>query len=563
MSLVDKNKINDALILLESESKKSNQMKDKLRDKLLLESEEENLELDALAQEAETEEEGLEEIIPGEEIESEEEEQSEYIDITGGVEEKDGVFTVQIAPEVTLTPGNKIKFLVGDEEFKGTVGEPTEEEGVLTITIDEEEPEVEEELLDTEEEIPAEEEETSEEITDEEILDEETENIIEEVLLEAELGDDAASLDTTDDLESIDNIGTETEEPLDTTDDLESIDDAGAGSEISMGGGSELSNEVNDEIPAEEIPSEETELSQIVDTDELVNELLGTEEINPLDAELTNHLNEEILDEEIENIVNKVLAENTVKENPNYKKATNEEKPATKLGDEEISGKVKGAEEKQTVPGVKSFKVNPVAKQADVQSKKLKTEEPKGTVAQTKASKEKPAEITSKVKQGGEAHVDPKDEYTSKLKQDSATKSKALVKLAEDLVRVQDEVKKLRLENYKLLKVNGLLTLLPELEQSTRETLCEKFDRCKTDVEVTALYKKVSSIVKESRKPSLNQLVTNKQSGVQYFKENKEHDIKSLKETVDKTQNEEISVDQRRKNHLMGLDKEEGYYKNL
>ena len=60
----------------------------------------------------------------------------------------------------------------------------------------------------------------------------------------------------------------------------------------------------------------------------------------------------------------------------------------------------------------------------------------------------------------------------------------------------------IKLENYKLLKVNGLLTLLPELKIDTREQLVEKFSKCTSSKEVLNLYKKVVGLVKEERKPS-------------------------------------------------------------
>ena len=132
----------------------------------------------------------------------------------------------------------------------------------------------------------------------------------------------------------------------------------GSTSEISSSEGG--SNFGNEEEELGEIPSEVgTDLEQIVDTDELVNELIGQEEENPLDLQLADHLNEEILDEEIENIVNEVLKE-SVKENPAYKKATNEQKPSTNLGDTDITGKVNPSTDNSKVSGVNKAKVNPI-----------------------------------------------------------------------------------------------------------------------------------------------------------------------------------------------------------
>ena len=613
---VDKNKINKALTLLESQSKTPKTMGNKLRQRLL-ESEEEELETPEFPEE--TEEDIIDDenlpAIPDEEIETPEEEEEEYVDITGGVEEKDGVFTISSTPEVVLAPGNKIKFLVGEEEFKGTIGEPIDEEGtVLSIELSDEVPAEEIETPESEEEFSDEDLEDVEEDSiqegktwkdqgkfygekgskkdkrtnkqDIEELDENylsqhnqeytygdltEDDIIEEVALE-ELDEEPIGDDLVDE-----ELGGTEEEPMgddlggtENLDSEEGLDDEGdLGGGISMGGSSSPigSNPLDSEPGASseelETPAIETDpfASEDIEKD-LITKLLGEEEeTSVLDEALAEKLNSEVIEEEeIEEIIKEAIS----KVAPQYKGvSTKAEKPTT-LPTKEITGKVAGAEKKQPVPGVKGFKPNPVAKQTDVQSKKLKTEEPKGTVAQTKATKEKPAEVTTKVGKGGEAHIDPKGSFTSKVKQESVVKSKALVNLAEDLVRVQAENKKLMLENYKLLKVNGLLTLLPELEAKTRVQLVEKFDKCNSTSQITELYTKITSVVKESRKPSLNQIVERK-GDIKYFFKERDHDTQLLKERVQSLQEDKKEVlteAQIRRNTLMGIGDEDGYFKN-
>lgn len=557
---VNKENVTQVLSSFELKSKTDKKMKDNLK-KILLESEEEVI--DDLGTAAPSEEEIIDDLgnEGGENLETPAEEEQEFIDVTGGVQEQDGIFTVGGIAEVKLAPGNKIKFVVGDEEFTGTIGEridPEDEESPLTIELSDDLPETSEEtpIDDIDDELP---------VDDEPIEDEENlleESIIEEVLSEIDGPDAEVPTEATPGMES----GGVEETPIE--DDLDGgagdLGDGGIGMSTAAPSSGPIGSAPGVDGPGADLGTEQppiendTDLEQIVDYDELIDNLLNTEEQpEPLDIELARQISEEVIEEVISEAVNKA--------NPEYKGVAKEAKPSTKLNTQEITGTVKGATEKQTVPGVQKFKANPVAKQGDVQSKKLKTDEPTSTVAATKATKETPADITTKVKQGGDSHVDPKDDFTSKIKADSAVKSKALVNLAEDLIKVQNENKTLRLENYKLLKLNGLLTLLPELEQTTREQLAEKFDRCSSDSQVIALYKKVVGVVKESRKPSLNQIVTEQRKDVRVFTEGRAHDERLLREKVEgnqKDQREILSEDQIRKNELMGIGSGDGYFKH-
>ena len=303
-----------------------------------------------------------------------------------------------------------------------------------------------------------------------------------------------------------------------------------------------------------------------VDIDDEIEQIIkGTlmdeeqEEVNVLD-ELVQGLSEDEL-------VRLDETDARMKENPLYKNASTKDAARTKLSTEEIKGNVKGATKGEVVPGVGKAKVNPAAKQTDVKSKKLNTEadDITSTVKDTKGTKTTPADITTKVKETKDASIDPGDKFTSKVKEESALKNKALLKLSEQVIHLQDDNKRLQFENYKLLKVNGLLTLLPELQQNTRTQLVEKFERCSNDSQVVALYKKVIGVVKESRKPSLNEIVQGQTKPIKYFTESKAHDQSTLKEMVDRTQNrpeenEAVNKEQARINNLMGLPGSEDSY---
>lgn len=131
-----------------------------------------------------------------------------------------------------------------------------------------------------------------------------------------------------------------------------------------------------------------------------------------------------------------------------------------------------------------------------------------------------------------------------KVKAESAQKDKALIKLAEKFVALEEENKKLKLENYKATKVNHVLTLLPELSQKTREALVTRFSEAKDYNAVRKLYTDVQTMIKESKRPSLNEAVSKVS--------------KSVKHIVSESTNGATaeSDEQARKNFLMGI---EGY----
>jgi len=150
------------------------------------------------------------------------------------------------------------------------------------------------------------------------------------------------------------------------------------------------------------------------------------------------------------------------------------------LKTEEPKDKVKS--EKQ--PAKKEVKID------NKSSKKLDTEDLTKKVVDKGKDHENPEEIKDKVKEGGDGHIKPeepkdkvKGEAEKSVKDKKATgkpvatmkieavKSKALELLAEKHITLQQEVEKLKFENYKLLKVNGLLTLGHELSPETKVAL--------------------------------------------------------------------------------------------
>lgn len=269
--------------------------------------------------------------------------------------------------------------------------------------------------------------------------------------------------------------------------------------------------------------AEVTPIAQPEDIDQLIADLVSpesdVEETVPVvigESELKDLGFEDLGDEDVNSTVKM--------ESKNNKAAAivEGEIKLTKLGDEEITGNVKGAE------ASKAVKHSGTGKKVD----------PSGNTFEDLGDED----INSnKVKETGSAKVSSQPKF-AELKKESAQKSKALYNLAEQVVDLQDEVSKLKFENFKLKQANSVLTLVEELKQSTREKLVEKFDNCKTVAEVKKLYTEVASMVKEHKRGSINEVV---------MKNSKS--IKHIAESVDSTEEDN---DQARKNYLMGL---EGY----
>ncbi len=114
------------------------------------------------------------------------------------------------------------------------------------------------------------------------------------------------------------------------------------------------------------------------------------------------------------------------------------------------------------------------------------------------------------------------DFKTSKLKEESVMKNKALLNLADKYVTLNESHEKLILENYKLKKANSLLTVLPELNETTKLQIIKKFDSCKSLKEAKELYVSVTKMLKEhsgvsSSVRNLNEAVIKRSNGTAKF----------------------------------------------
>ena len=555
--------------------------------------------------------------LPGEELEPEPE--PDFIEVTGVEEVEGGKFVIKNPAEVTLEIGNKVKFMVGDEEFKAEVKNVSEEGEVEIEPIESEiepgaeEKEIEElpgteepENKDKEEITGTEEEDIIEEIIEEGTMDafgklghpqenylyneDNTDgNIIETILQEEDpLNPEAAATDVTDAPVDVNTPAAPAEGPVGTAPGVETPGveapgvgttasgsptipgaeeesgiiepgtvDTGAG--ISMGGGGSASSAAP---AATTEPGAAPEAAPAVqggaDANQVVNDIINNlvsagDEEDPLETLI-----------QTEDVIGGVMkeAKENIKVNPEIKDASTEAKTTTKLGDKDITGKVKDSKDGGKVPGVGKAKVNPATAQGDLKTKKLGDKDIDGGAPAATKGKVHMNDVTSTVKDNKDSAINPGDDFTSKVKKENVLKSRALVILGEKYVKLEDDNKKLRFENYKLLKLNGLITLLPELNQSTREQLVEKFDKLANAEQVQVLYKKIVGVVKESRKPSLNQLVTEKRNDVQYFSEGKRHDQHALIEKV-QSKASEVDSEQARKNYLMGIPGNDDSYYNF
>jgi hypothetical protein len=127
----------------------------------------------------------------------------------------------------------------------------------------------------------------------------------------------------------------------------------------------------------------------------------------------------------------------------------------------------------------------------------------------------------------------------------------------EELKLLKENIKQLELDKHVLLKVNGVLNLMPEVNSETKNRLAESFEKCKTKRQVDGLYTKIVTAFKESKRPSLNSLIIEENKGYNSFAPT-EKDSAVLTENIGKTV---LTEEQKRKNMLMGLGNEEEYYK--
>lgn len=330
-----------------------------------------------------------------------------------------------------------------------------------------------------------------------------------EAPLEEPVGDEAAPIDVEAGAEEVPEMGIEGDM---------SVPDLGADISMSAPAGIEPSG-VEDVTATAEI----TPIAQPEDIDQLIADLVSpegeVEEVSPVvigESELKDLGFEDLGDEDVNS---KVKMES---KNNKTKAIVEGEIKLTKLGDEDITGNVKGAE------ASKAVKHSGTGKKVD----------PTGNTFEDLGDEDV---NSNKVKETGSAKVETQPKFAT-LKKESEQKSKALYNLAEQVVDLQDEVSKLKFENFKLKQANSVLTLVEELKLSTKEKLVEKFDNCKTVAEVKRLYTEVASMVKEHKRGSINEAVVRNSKSIKHFAE-----------SVDFTEEDN---DQARKNYLMGL---EGY----
>ena len=159
--------------------------------------------------------------------------------------------------------------------------------------------------------------------------------------------------------------------------------------------------------------------------------------------------------------------------------------------------------------------------------------------------------ITNKVSPTPGARTEEKiknDVY--KVVQESTKKSQMLVKAAKVIVEMQKAklkqaklVESLKLDNYKLIKANGLLSVAgDQLSKEARTQISESFDKCQNIDQVNKFYNKLTEKIKTALRPSLNTTVSNKKTK-----------INVIKESADKRQDAKITHEQERINMLMGL----------
>ena len=555
---------------------------------------------------------GQEDLTNIEELPNEEEEIStnpeelSHIDLTDNVEEVgEGEFTVPAEVHVELVPGAKVRFNHNGVEYIGEVGDlASDSDSVYTLQVtpaEEMTPESEDETENFEDDYLEDENFEDDNLEDEdenfeeayvpemsnessvnketgiyenfeEGLTMEDINLLESMELteagEEETLEEPVNNELSDEQVPTGDIQPPAEENLENGEEnLEpgeetSTGEISVGSSLPSGGGSEPSDEMSLEPEnAEESEISVSPITEPENVEQLVLELINTESVNKLDelAELHSNDVEDMNEEDLMLESEQLSGTTTLKtEEPKIKVAQKKET---------TTGKTLKTNTELTSVNTKYTELNNGGKKDTPASTKLNTKEisgaaPKKTGAEhikdeLKGTKNIPegkeekgtTKFTNKVSDGGKKEVTNKTDF-SKLKQESVQRV-ALNELSSKYVTLQEEVNKLKLENYKLLKVNGLLTLLPELKIDTREQLVEKFSKCTSSKEVLNLYKKVVGLVKEERKPSLNKLILESKSEPKTLDSISNTDEK--RRLTESTNSSELSSEQKRKNSLMGL----------
>lgn len=387
-------------------------------------------------------------------------------------------------------------------------------------------------------------------------MDEEFDFTEDEELMESLLEDEVPSMDTPED-ETIPAEGEATPPEATPTDEMPGMEDetgdvnmttdAGLGSQDAAAPGADMGAELGDEEGTGEIETEPgmssspsmggpsatpsgmdepaAEMSTTpVDGPEDIDQLIADLVASPSTEEEVPAVFGENAHKELgfTDLKDQDIKSNTVKKESTMKKTVKEgEIKMTKLGDDDITGNVKGATNGKAVTH------SGTGKRVDAKG-----------VEYTDLGDD---DINSnKVGKAAEKAAAPTQPKFSAIVKENAEKTKALYTLAEKVVTLEDEVTNLKFKTFKLEKVNSILTLLPELKLETRTKLVGKFDECKSYAEAKKLYNEVAEMVKDHKRGTINEAVFKNKKTTKYFTEE-----------VDET--ETIDRETARRNFLMGL----------
>lgn len=122
---------------------------------------------------------------------------------------------------------------------------------------------------------------------------------------------------------------------------------------------------------------------------------------------------------------------------------------------------------------------------------------------------------------------------------------------SEGLAKSKKIVEGLKLENFRLIKANGLLSVAgDQLSKEARTQISEGFDKCQTVDQINKFYTSLTEKIKNASRPSLNQVAGSKKTKINVIKESVNNAAKA----------EQITHEQMRKNMLMGLDTKNDVY---
>jgi len=478
---------------------------------------------------------------------------TEDFSLNSPIEVIDGVEDGNIENPVTvnLKPGDIITVIDNEGSKKGVV-QVAENSGDLNVAIEDEEESLDQDDLDIIDIIDSEDEEESLDQDDLNIIDSEDEDEEQEESLESEdlqnkIEEIKTSIDNLQeeienielqisDNEEIENIE-DSEIELDLEDEEESLDQDDLDI-IDIIDSDDEEDNLNAAIDEVESETEEINESDISDDDDLID----ISDINNNDEiELTEDINISYDDdkETIEDI--ETLDQNSLDTNDLEIEDLEPEDEEVGLSPEELDAAGLGD-------------LNPTLSDTseEITDTNMLNTELEDEVSDETLSDVDEGEAIKKQEDVDELVVslldDEELEYISDSPNDEIDLKLESVSKKEKML--QESVKKLELENYKLLKVNGILNLLPDLSLETKQTLAESFDKCSTTTQVKNLYSKVVSTVKEHKKPKLNTLIIESNKGYNTIgipmKDNFDDNI--------------LTEDQKRKNYLMGINENEEDY---